>query len=163
MERVHQVWVGDITYLSTEEGFLYLALLTDAYSRFIVGYDLASSLAMEGCERALEQAIAATPGAVLTGLIHHSDHGVQYSAQRYRARLAGLGIHLSMGAVGNCYENALAERVNGILKLEYGLDATFVTAAQAYQAVQEAIALYNHERPHLALHYATPAAIHFAP
>jgi len=120
--RVHQAWVGDITYITTEAGFVYLALLTDVFSRFIVGFDLSSSLAVEGCDRALKQAIAQTDGADLRGLIHHSDHGVQYTAWLYRERLQKMEIRSSMGEVGNCYENALAERVNGILKCEYGLD-----------------------------------------
>ncbi|MDQ4078865.1 MAG: IS3 family transposase [Chloroflexota bacterium] len=159
-ERVHQVWVADITYLTTEEGFRYLALLTDAWSRFIVGYDLSAALAFEGCARALEQAVARTPPTALRGLIHHSDHGVQYSAYPYCDRLRTRGIHSSMRAVGNCYENPLAERVNGILKGEYGLDALFVDQSHAQRAVAAAIDLYNYERPHLALAYAKPAEVH---
>ena len=160
--RVHQVWVGDITYLTTEQGFLYLALLTDAYSRFIVGYDLSASLAAEGCLRALEQAIVQTPQTALKGLIHHSDHGIQYIAWPYTDRLRSVHIRSSMGEVGNCYENALAERVNGILKGEYGLDDLFVSNQQAHRAVQQAIWLYNYERPHLALDYRKPAQVHLA-
>lgn len=159
--HVHQVWVGDITYLSTEEGFLYLALLTDVFSRFIVGFDLSSSLAVEGCGRALDQAIQQANGANLCGLIHHSDHGVQYAAWPYRQRLQQFHMLSSMGQVGNCYENALAERVNGILKCEYGLHDLFADKAQAQKAVQEAVWLYNYERPHLALNYNKPADIYF--
>lgn len=159
--RIHQVWVADITYLITEDGFVYLALLTDVFSRFIVGLDLSSSLAVEGCARALEQAVAQTNGACLDGLIHHSDHGVQYTAWPYRQRLQALQMQSSMGEVGNCYENALAERVNGILKCEYGLDDLFVNRELAQKAVQEAVWLYNYERPHLALNYRKPADIYF--
>lgn len=162
VDQVHQVWVGDITYLTTEQGFLYLALLTDAYSRFIVGYDLSHSLAAEGCLRALEQAIVQTPQTALKGLIHHSDHGIQYMAWPYTDRLRSLHIRSSMGEVGNCYENALAERVNGILKGEYGLDDLFVNNQQAHRAVQQAIWLYNYERPHLSLNYRKPAQVHLA-
>lgn len=161
MTRVHQVWVADITYVTTEQGFLYLALLTDAWSRFIVGYDLSASLAMPGCLRAVQQAIAQTPRALLTGLIHHSDHGIQYMAGPYQAQLQEAGILASMGAVGNCYENAMAERVNGILKNEYALDTLFVDDLHAHTTVEEGIYLYNYERPHLALGYAKPAEIHF--
>lgn len=160
--RGYQVWVGDITYITTEQGFVYLALLTDAFSRFIVGYDLSSSLAAEGCLRALNQAIAQAKGHDLTGLIHHSDHGVQYTAWPYRDRLAAVGMRPSMGEVGNCYENPLAERMNGILKCEYALDDLFVDLDHAQVAVREAIWLYNHERPHLALDYSKPADIHLA-
>ena len=159
--QVNQVWVADITYLETEQGFCYLCLLTDAYSRRIVGYDLATSLSVEGSLRCLEMAIqqAASP---LAGLIHHSDHGVQYTSHAYRDGLAEKGIRSSMGEVGNCYENALAERMNGILKLEYGLDGRFVDLDQARQAVREAVWLYNFERPHLALGYQVPAEFHAA-
>lgn len=158
--RVNQVWVADITYITTEQGFVYLALLTDAYSRFIVGHDLSSSLAAEGCLRALTRALAQTDPTALTGLIHHSDHGVQYTAWPYIDRLRTVGMRPSMGQVGNCYENALAERVNGILKCEYGLDHLFLDDTHAQTAVQEAIGLYNYERPHLALDYAKPAQVY---
>jgi len=159
--HVNQVWAGDITYITTEQGFLYLALLTDAFSRFIVGFDLSSSLAVEGCQRALEMAIKQTAGADLSGLIHHSDHGVQYAAWPYRERLQLLGILSSMGEVGNCYENPLAERMNGILKCEYGLDNLFVNGKFAQRATQESIWLYNYERPHMSLNYRKPAEIYF--
>jgi len=162
LERVHQAWVGDITYITTEQGFVYLALLTDAYSRFIVGYDLSSSLAAEGSLRALNQAIEQNVGNDLTGLIHHTDHGVQYTAWPYGDRLHDVGIRPSMGEVGNCYENALAERMNGILKCEYGLDDLFVDDKYAQEAVHEAIWLYNYERPHLSLNYRKPAEVHFS-
>ncbi len=162
IKYVHQVWVGDITYITTEQGFLYLALLTDAFSRFVVGYDLSTSLAVESSLLALNQAIAQSPSDALDGLIHHSDHGVQYTAHPYRDQLQMVGIQASMGAVGNCYENALAERVNGILKCEYALDNLFVDYHHAFQSVSETIWLYNYERPHLSLDYAKPAEIHFS-
>ena len=161
LEQVNQAWVGDITYITTEQGFVYLVLLTDAYSRFIVGYDLSSSLAAEGCFRALDQAIKHSVSDTLDGLIHHSDHGVQYTAWTYQDRLAEAGISPSMGEVGNCYDNALAERMNGILKCEYALDDLFLNLEHAQTATHEAIWLYNYERPHLSLDYATPADIHF--
>ena len=161
LEKVNQAWVGDITYITTEQGFVYLVLLTDAYSRFIVGYDLSSSLAAEGCFRALVQAIKRSASDSLDGLIHHSDHGVQYTAWTYQDRLSETGISPSMGEVGNCYDNALAERMNGILKCEYALDDLFVNLEHAQAATHEAIWLYNYERPHLSLNYATPADIHF--
>jgi len=162
VEEVYQVWVADITYITTEQGFVYLALLTDAYSRFIVGYDLSSSLAAEGSLRALNRAIeqADSNNNSLAGLIHHSDHGVQYTAWPYVDRLRSLSIRPSMGEVGNCYENALAERVNGILKGEYALDDLFLDAHHALDAVEQAIWLYNYERPHLSLGYRKPAQIH---
>jgi len=159
--QVQQVWVGDITYLETEEGFCYLSLLTDAYSRYIVGYDLSPSLAVEGAKQSLEMAIdqASFP---LSGLIHHTDHGSQYTSRAYRDRLEEVSILSSMGEVGNCYDNALAERMNGILKLEYGLDNVFIDFHQAYLAVKEAVWLYNFERPHLSLEYQIPVMMHTA-
>lgn len=158
--RTYQVWVADITYIATEQGFVYLALVTDAFSRFIVGYDLSLSLAVEGCQRALEHAVAQDANRSLQGLIHHSDHGVQYTAYAYRDRLQALGIRPSMGEVGNCYDNALAERIIGTLKTEYGLADLFVDLNHADAAVHEAVWLYNHERPHLALDYQKPADLH---
>lgn len=160
IERVNQVWVADITYILTEQGFVYLALITDAFSRFIVGFDLSSSLAAEGALRALNRAIEENQGLNLTGLVHHSDHGIQYTAHPYGLRLNTAGILSSMGEVGNCYENALAERMNGILKCEYGLDDLFVNLEQALIAVQEAIKSYNFERPHFSLGLRCPAAVY---
>lgn len=161
--RINQVWVADITYLSTEQGFLYLALLTDVFSRFIVGFDLSASLTADGTLRALNQAIkcAGEPDVKVAGLIHHSDHGMQYIARDYLDRLDGLHAAPSMGEVGNCYENALAERVNGILKIEYGLDNLFVNKGYAELAVQQAVDLYNFKRPHLSLNYQKPAEVYF--
>ena len=158
--QVNQVWVGDITYVITEQGFVYLALLTDIFSRFIVGYDISSSLAVEGSLRALKQAILRSDHN-LKGLIHHSDHGIQYTADAYQDHLDDADIKPSMGQIGNCYDNALAERVNGILKLEYALDDLFINLKHAQNAVREAVWLYNYERPHLSLDYAKPAQIYF--
>lgn len=157
--HVQQVWVCDITYLETEQGFCYLSLVTDAFSRFIVGFDVSTSLAVEGALRALNMAIAQATQP-LTGLIHHSDHGIQYTCHLYRERLGQAKILSSMGEVGNCYDNAMAERVNGILKLEYGLNHLFVDVAQAGGGTQQAVWLYNHERPHLSLHYLKPVEVH---
>ena len=126
-----------------------------------VGYDLSPSLSVEEALRWLKMAVAQA-ASPLAGLIHHSDHGVQYTSHTYRNCLADNGMCSSMGEVGNCYENALAERMNGILKLECGLDACFVDLDQAKQAVREAVWLYNFERPHLALDYLVPAQFHAA-
>ena len=162
--RPNQVWVGDITYITTEQGFVYLALLTDLYSRFIVGYDLSSSLAVEGAQRALEKATKNALKKVsvkdLQGLIHHSDHGVQYTAHAYQEQLDKYAMKASMGEVGYCYDNAVAERMNGILKNEYNLDALFPDLPQACLSVKESINLYNFDRPHLSLNMATPAEVY---
>jgi putative transposase len=157
--RPNQVWVSDITYIETEQGFVYLALITDVYSRRIMGYDLGQTLAVEGALRALQMACRMAQGN-LAGLIHHSDHGVQYTCHAYRHFLEQRQMRSSMGEVGNCYDNALAERVNGIVKLEYYLGTCFASFSQALQAVKQAVWLYNHERPHLSLAYQKPHAVY---
>ena len=151
----NQAWVADITYIATDGGYRYLALVTDLASRRIMDWDFSDSLSLEGALRALQRALAQVEGAV-AGLIHHSDHGVQYTSREYLALLRQHGIRPSMGAVGNAYDNAVAERVNGILKLEFMLDQRFPDDATAYRAIANAIHLYNTRRPHLSLKYATP-------
>ena len=162
LSGINQVWVADITYLTTEQGFVYLALLTDAFSRFIVGYDVSSSLAVEGCLRALNRATKHNQLDNLNNLIHHSDHGVQYTAWSYCDRLRHFSIRSSMGEVGNCYDNPLAERMNGILKDEYALDSLFINLDHAQAATREAIYLYDYERPHQSLNFSKPAFVHFS-
>lgn len=158
--RPNQAWVSDITYVETERGFVYLSLITDVYSRRIMGFDLSDSLAVEGTLRALRHAVSRANGCI-AGLIHHSDHGIQYTCHAFRQELEKFEIRQSMGEVGNCYDNALAERVNGILKLEYGLEHRFASPRQAKRAVREAVWLYNNERPHLALNYQIPHYVYF--
>ena len=119
LERPHRLWVGDITYISLKEGFAYLALITDAYSKRIVGYDLNTTLERDGALRALRMAIDQTPQQKRQGLIHHSDRGCQYCSKEYVKLLTDNGIRISMTEKGDPYENAVAERVNGILKSEW--------------------------------------------
>ena len=156
----NQVWVCDITYLRTENGFVYLSLLTDRYSRKIVGWSLSESLSIEGSVEALKKALKANPHH--QSLIHHSDRGVQYCSHDYVKILNKCGISISMTEDNHCYENALAERVNGILKDEYLLDATFRDLAHARRACGEAIVLYNTRRPHWSLKLKTPEEVHHA-
>ena len=158
--RPHQAWVCDITYVRIRSGFVYLFLITDAYSRKIVGWELSNSLGLEGALRSLGMAIRQCPGP--GGLIHHSDRGFQYCSNEYVKRLKAKGIEISMAEAGNCYENAMAERVNGILKGEYGLEETFADEKQATQAVKEAISAYNEQRPHWSLNLQIPAKVHDA-
>lgn len=154
----NQVWVSDITYLRTEQGFVYLSLITDMYSRKIVGFDVSETLETQGCLRALEQALESLgPGC---RPVHHSDRGSQYCSHSYTQRLRDLGFKISMTEENHCYENALAERVNGILKQEYFLGGTFRRKSQALSAVREAVGLYNTRRPHLALNYRVPEEVH---
>jgi len=156
--RPHQAWVGDITYLRTMEGFVYLFLLTDAYSRKIVGWNLTKTPDVKSGLRAAAMAIKQCPDT--KGLIHHSDHGLQYCSPRYVRKIESRGIKMSMGEKGNCYENAMAERVNGILKIEYGLYAKFLNFSQALKAVKESIKDYNDERPHWGLNLKIPSVVH---
>ena len=160
LDRINKLWVSDITCIRTLEGFCYLALITDAHSRKIVGYDVSDSLELEGCRRALEHAIQTASD--LTQLTHHSDRGIQYCSYEYTNLLEEQGIQISMAAKGNCYENALAERVNGILKNEFNLDFTFKTKALAFKAVHQSIYIYNQHRPHWALNLQTPQERHAA-
>lgn len=156
----NELWVSDITYLRTRTGFCYLALITDAYSRKIVGYDVSNTLELEGCVRALKKALKQLP----TGnrVIHHSDRGIQYCSNVYTSILKKNEISISMAAKGNCYENAMAERVNGILKGEFYLDYNFKNIKHAKKTSKQAIALYNEKRFHLALQMKTPDQVHRA-
>lgn len=156
--RPHQVWVSDITYLRTKKGFVYLFLKTDGYSRKIVGWELSKSLGIEGAMKAARMAIGQCPST--KDLIHHSDRGIQYCSPDFVNLLTSKGVRISMAAAGNCYENAMAERMNGILKGEYGLDDTFADEAEALQATRHAIKLYNEKRPHWSLKLKTPSAVH---
>lgn len=160
LRRAHQAWVCDITYLRRSDGFVYLFLITDAYSRKIVGWQLSESLATEAAIRALKEAIKQCRDT--RGLIHHSDRGFQYCSTQYVKLLEQNGIEISMAEAGNCYENAIAERVNGILKDEYGLDQTFADKREALQATRQAIYSYNNERPHWSLELEIPAKVHAA-
>ncbi|WP_343703864.1 IS3 family transposase [Chitinophaga sp.] len=154
-----QLWVSDITYLRTEKGFLYLSLVTDAYSRKIVGYHLSQQLGAQGPVIALKKAISSLAGGV-AGLVHHSDRGIQYCCQEYVQILQQSGIAISMTQSGSPYENAQAERVNGILKTDMGLGKTFSGYQQAVEATAKAIDAYNRLRPHMSCNYLTPNQAH---
>lgn len=161
VQTILQVIVADITYIRTLEGFLYLSLLTDAYSRKIIGWHLGDSLELEGCVQALQQFLKTIrPNLALKQpMIHHSDRGSQYCSYAYTDLLKKFNIKVSMAAAGNCYENAQAERVNGILKSEFELDQTFATKNISHKAVKSAIRLYNHKRPHWSCQLKTPALV----
>jgi transposase InsO family protein len=156
----HQAYVCDITYLKTRKGFVYLFLLTDAYSRAIVGWSLSDNLTIEGALTALKMALAQCPDP--GRLIHHSDRGVQYCCKDYVAVLNTNKITISMTEENHCYENAMAERVNGILKQDFLLDSEFADKTAASKAVAQAIATYNTLRPHWSLGLSTPMQIHLA-
>ncbi len=154
----NQVWVADITYIRTREAFLYLGLITDHWSRKIVGRHLGQSLETKHVLKALAMALKSLkPGQ---RPIHHSDRGCQYASHAYVNCVRAAGLRMSMTETHHSAENALAERVNGILKQEYYLDEEFADRRQARQATYGAIGSYNTRRPHSALDYATPEQRH---
>lgn len=153
-----QLWVSDITYISLREDFGYLSLVTDAYSRKIVGYCLYPTLKAEGPLQALEMALKQYSGK--GQLIHHSDRGCQYCCGLYTQKLDHNNISISMTEKGDPYENAIAERVNGILKDEFGLERNFGSFTEAREAVDKAVQTYNNVRPHASCNYLTPEQAH---
>lgn len=155
----NQIWVSDLTYIRTEEGFVYGALITDDFSRNIVGAYAGDNLESVGCINALNKALKDLPANRFP--IHHSDRGCQYCCHAYVDLLRGQDISISMTEANHCYENAKAERINGILKQEYGLDQTFKTKDQAKVVFYEAVELYNHYRPHMSLNMKCPAEVHY--
>lgn len=154
-----QVWVADITYLPTQGACAYLSLITDAYSRKIVGWHVHDSLHTEAVGQALTMALRRRQ--TRQPLIHHSDRGSQYCADEYQRIHRRHGLTCSMTDGYDCYQNALAERVNGILKMEFLLQRP-ENLAQATRMVRESVAIYNAERPHLSLKMKTPDAVHRA-
>ena len=157
--RPEQVWVADITYLPTVSGNTYLSLVTDAYSRKIVGYHLDNNMRVDSVKQAFSKALVQRQTS--TPLIHHSDRGIQYCSHEYQQLHQQYHTQCSMTDGYDCYQNALAERVNGILKSEYLLvkpkDLT-----EARKMVEESIMIYNQRRPHTALKYKTPDEVHQA-
>lgn len=156
----HQALVSDITYIRTREGFMFLSLVMDAFSRKIVGYYCNDTLEAEGAMRALSMALAQLPAG--HSAIHHSDRGCQYCCGEYIEMLRQTGVGISMTQENHCYENAQAERLNGILKQEYGLGETFGRKSEVPAAVSQAVWLYNESRPHEALAYDYPSRVHAA-
>jgi putative transposase len=154
----NQIWASDITYVRLDGGFAYLSLITDLHSRMIVGHHCCETLESLGCVKALDAALATLPADRYP--IHHSDRGCQYCCHDYVDRLVERALPVSMTEANHCYENACAERVNGILKQEYGLRMTFRDIGQARKAVDEAVWLYNCRRPHMSLGYRVPADVH---
>ncbi len=156
----NQAYVSDITYIRVKDSFIYLSLITDAWSRKIVGWHAGDTLEAVGCLNALEMAQKGL-GAEQKP-IHHSDRGCQYCCHAYVNRLKEAGMPISMTEENHCYENGLAERVNGILKDEYNLSSRFLSKRQAIKAISQAIELYNTKRPHVSLGYRIPEEVHLA-
>ena len=160
LTAANQAWVSDITYLRVNKDFVYLFLITDAYSRKITGWSLSDSLAIKGATEALKMAIKQCPQT--NGVIHHSDRGIQYCCKEYVQLLKNNNMIISMTEENHCYENSVAERVNGILKGEFLLDEKFQNKEIALKAVKEAINTYNTKRPHWSLSLFTPEQVHKA-
>ena len=155
----NQVWVSDITYIRIEDGtFLYLSLITDVYSHKIVGWFLSESLSMEGPLNALKMALEELPGG--HQLIHHSDRGVQYCSNAYVELLQKNGIQVSMTENGDPRENAVAERINGILKEEWFNREVICSLEKGRERTGEIIRIYNEMRPHMSNDYLTPQQAH---
>lgn len=156
-----EIWVSDITYLRTISGFIYLSLVTDAYSRKIVGYHLSHNLKASGPVKAFNMAFKNRLYPQRT-LIHHSDRGIQYCCQEYVQLLLNKQVRISMTQSGSPYDNAIAERVNGILKGEFGLAEIFNNYSQAMGKLVEVIDKYNKIRPHFSCNLQTPQHTHQA-
>jgi putative transposase len=156
--KAGKLWVSDITYIRTEKGFVYLSLITDAYSKKIVGWCLWPDLTSEGALNALKMAISGEK--VTQGLIHHSDRGIQYCCNDYVNYLNGTKIEISMTENGDPYENAIAERINGILKGEYEIEETYPDYLAALEAVKIAVYKYNNKRPHRSIDMMFPVDAH---
>lgn len=159
IHRPEQVWVADITYLRTLQGFCYLHLVSDAYSKRIMGYRLSRSLNAEETTQALKMAIGNRQYPHMP-LVHHSDRGLQYCSEMYTTLLKEAGIAISMTEHSDPYENAVAERINGILKDEFGLADCFEDMAGLHQLTCQSIEAYNNLRPHLSNAMLTPAQMH---
>jgi len=156
--KPQQLWVADITYIAMEESFSYLHLITDAYSKKIVGYHLSDDLSAEASLQALKMAVGQSQ--CLSGLIHHSDRGLQYCSSLYTSLLESKNVAISMTQTGSPYDNAVAERINGILKDEFALDAVFTDKQQLIVQLKQSVAAYNTKRPHYSNHMLTPVQMH---
>ena len=160
----NQLWVSDITYIRTLKGFSYLSLITDAYSRKIVGYCMFETLEAIGPTEALMMATEARKQdlkpPLLRRLIHHSDRGIQYCSGGYTQLLDEEQIEISMTQSGSPYENALAERVNGTIKNDFFPKKIYQNHKEASKAISKIITAYNERRPHASLDYLTPAVAH---
>lgn len=155
----NQAWASDITYIDVGGEFMYLCLIMDMYSRRIVGHSFNHKMKASDCCKALDMALDSLPHGATP--VHHSDRGCQYCSHEYVNKLKENGIRISMTEVNHCAENAMAERLNGILKQEYYLGGNFKHSKDAIKAVEQAIHFYNSRRPHLSLNYKTPNQIHF--
>jgi putative transposase len=158
-ERINQIWVSDITHLQTKAGYLYLSFITDAYSRKVVGYDIADNLESVNALQALKMAIKLLPKGP-ADLIHHSDRGSQYCCHEYVKELLQRGIAISMTQNSDPLENPLAERLNGIVKNEYLKHKPITSKVQAKETLKDTIMVYNKLRPHMSIGYKMPEEVY---
>ncbi len=159
VHRPEQLWVADITYLDTKDTNSYLHLITDAYFKQIMGYELCNNLEATSTLKALQMAIGNRKYAQQP-LIHHSDRGLQYCSKLYVNHLLENNLQISMTENGDPYENAIAERMNGILKDEFGLGEKLTDLKEALHQTSQSIQAYNNLRPHLSCSYMTPSQMH---
>lgn len=159
LERPEQLWVADITYIDTLDGNAYLHLITDAYSKRIMGYELCDNMEAASTLKALKMALSKRKYKT-SELIHHSDRGLQYCSKLYTDCLKEHDVIISMTENGDPYENAVAERVNGILKDEFGLSDTLESIMHAKELASQSIKIYNNVRPHLSCSMLTPNQMH---
>ncbi len=159
INRPEQVWVSDITYIGKREKPCYLSLITDAYSKKIVGYNVSDNLNTESSLAALRLAVKQRVNKEIP-LIHHSDRGLQYCSNDYQKELSKHKINPSMTQNSDPYENAVAERINGILKQEFNIDKYNKDLPIMEQIIKETVAIYNEKRPHLSNHMLTPNQMH---
>jgi transposase InsO family protein len=159
VDRPEQLWVSDITYIKAKEGNLYLSMVTDAYSRKIMGYSIADNMEANTVAISLKMALKQRryPSHAL---IHHSDRGLQYCSRHYVSVAAQGNITMSMTQNGDPYENALAERMNRTIKEEFGLNNIIASKENTIKLVNDAIRIYNQSRPHLSLKMKTPNFVH---
>lgn len=157
---VNQLWVSDITYWKLGDKHSYISFITDAYSRKIVGYNVAESLEAIESISSLQMALSALGVDKPLQLIHHSDRGVQYCSSGYVKLLQDYNIQISMTENGDPLENAIAERLNGIIKQEYLEDQNINTINEARALLAQAVHLYNNERPHMSIGYLKPNQVH---
>jgi transposase InsO family protein len=160
VDRPNQLWVADITYWFTQYGCLYISLVTDAYSKRIMGYEVAESLHAVHSKAALQMALGRINPQIGKRLIHHSDRGLQYCSADYVALLDSFAVQISMTETGDPLENAIAERVNGIIKNEYLAHQSVYSLAQARVVLEQAVFLYNYKRPHLSCDMLVPEQAH---
>ncbi len=158
--RPNEIWVSDITYVETDEGVCYLSLITDTYSHKIVGWAVGPTLETVYPLNALKMALATIDDVTASRLIHHSDRGCQYCSNEYVSELKKRHVNISMTQSGDPLENAIAERANGILKVEWLYKMRITTRDECRSILDRIIDFYNTQRPHMSIGMQPPEAVH---